>query len=70
LGGAELTIPPPLNLQADVRALADRHDFSGVVAVLRRGERIMAFARGSADRANQRPITLDTRLPSRVSSKV
>jgi len=62
LGGAELTIPPPLNLQADARALADRHDFSGVVAVSRRGERIMAFARGSADRANQRPITLDTRF--------
>lgn len=52
----------PMNLQADVQALADEHDFSGVVAVSRHGERVMALARGSADRANQRPITLDTRF--------
>jgi CubicO group peptidase (beta-lactamase class C family) len=49
-------------LRDDLGALADAGDFSGVVAVSSDGERIIELARGFADRANGRPITLDTRF--------
>ena len=49
-------------LYDDLRALATEHDFSGAVAVSRDGERLVEFARGAADRANQRPNTLGTRF--------
>ena len=49
-------------MRVDLEALAAEHDFSGVLAVSRDGERLVEFARGFADRANERPITLDTRF--------
>lgn len=52
----------PMDLDRELQALADEHDFSGVVAVSRNGERLVELARGLADRANRRPITLDTRF--------
>jgi CubicO group peptidase (beta-lactamase class C family) len=51
-----------VTLQDELQALADEHDFSGVVAVSRHGERFAELSRGYADRANERPITLDTRF--------
>lgn len=51
-----------MTLDRDLAALADEHDFSGVVAVSRDGRRVADLARGFADRANGRPITLDTRF--------
>ncbi len=51
-----------LTLRDDLEALADEHGFSGVAAVSREGERLVEFARGYADRANQRPNTLATRF--------
>jgi CubicO group peptidase (beta-lactamase class C family) len=51
-----------VTLQADLEALADEKGFSGVVAVSLDGRRIAELARGMADRANGRPITLDTRF--------
>jgi CubicO group peptidase (beta-lactamase class C family) len=51
-----------LSLQDKIRTLADEKDFSGVVAVSRAGDRLVELARGSADRANGRPITIATRF--------
>lgn len=51
-----------MTLKADLEALAVAGDFSGVVVVSRDGERIVELARGFADRANGRPITLETRF--------
>lgn len=46
--------------QGDLTALADERDFSGVIAVSQGGSRQFELARGFADRANQRPNTMDT----------
>src|SRR6476620_11487537 len=43
-------------------ALAEREDFSGVVSLTDHGDDVFALARGHADRANRRPITLETRF--------
>ena len=51
-----------MTLHDDLEALADEHDFSGVLAVSRNGERLVELARGYADRANERAVTLDTRF--------
>ena len=51
-----------MSLQDALQALADEKDFFGVVAVSRNGERLAEFARGLADRANERPNTLATRF--------
>jgi CubicO group peptidase (beta-lactamase class C family) len=51
-----------VTLQADLEALADEKGFSGVVAVSIDGRRIAELDLGMADRANGRPITLDTRF--------
>jgi CubicO group peptidase (beta-lactamase class C family) len=51
-----------MTLQADLEGLADETGFSGVVAVSHHGRRIAELSRGMADRANGRPITLDTRF--------
>lgn len=51
-----------MSLQDKIRTLADEKDFSGVVAVSRAGDRLVELARGSADRANGRPITIATRF--------
>jgi CubicO group peptidase (beta-lactamase class C family) len=51
-----------MTLQADLEALAEAWDFSGVVVVSRDGGRIVELARGFADRANGRPNTLETRF--------
>jgi CubicO group peptidase (beta-lactamase class C family) len=48
--------------QDELESLADEGGFSGVVAVSRDGDRLVSFARGLADRANGRPITLGTRF--------
>jgi len=53
----------------DVRALAAEKDFSGVVVVSRGSERLIEFASGFADRANQRPNTLETRFGRRVAPR-
>ncbi len=49
-----------MTLQDDLNELADAEEFSGVVAVSKDGERIAELARGFADRANERPNTLET----------
>ena len=51
-----------MTLQAEIERLAEAEDFSGVVAVARDGTRSVELARGFADRANERPNTLDTRF--------
>ena len=51
-----------MNLRDDLELLADEKDFSGVAVVSRDGDRLIGLARGSADRANDRPNTLDTRF--------
>jgi CubicO group peptidase (beta-lactamase class C family) len=51
-----------VSLQADLERLADAGDFSGVIGLSRNGERFVELARGRADRANGRPIRLDTRF--------
>jgi CubicO group peptidase (beta-lactamase class C family) len=51
-----------MTVQDDLEALADGKDFSGVAVVSRAGMRLAEVARGFADRANQRPHTLDTRF--------
>lgn len=51
-----------MTLPADLRALAEAIDFSGVVVVARGGDRLAEVIRGAADRANGRPNTLDTRF--------
>jgi CubicO group peptidase (beta-lactamase class C family) len=50
------------SLQADLEAVAEQHDFSGVAVAWRAGRRIVELARGDADRANHVPITLETRF--------
>ena len=49
-------------LQDDLEALADEKDFSGVLVVSHGGHRLVELVRGSADRANGRPNTLETRF--------
>jgi CubicO group peptidase (beta-lactamase class C family) len=49
-----------MTLTDDLEALAEKDDFSGVIAVSRNDHRLVELARGFADRANGRPITLDT----------
>jgi CubicO group peptidase (beta-lactamase class C family) len=51
-----------VSLQIDLEHLADVGDFSGVVGVSRNGESLVELARGLADRANGRPIGLETRF--------
>ena len=51
-----------VSLQADLERLAEEGDFSGVIGLSRSGERFVELARGLADRANGRPIRLDTRF--------
>jgi len=51
-----------MSLQRDLAELAEARDFSGVVVVSSDGNRVVEMARGAADRANARPITLDTRF--------
>lgn len=51
-----------MSIQDEVGVLADENDFSGVVAVSVAGDRLVEFARGLADRANARPITMATRF--------
>jgi CubicO group peptidase (beta-lactamase class C family) len=51
-----------MTLQADLVAIADREDFSGVAVVFSGGERVVGLARGDADRADHRPVTLETRF--------
>ncbi len=51
-----------MSLKADLERLVDAEDFSGVVGLSRNGERFIELARGLADRANARPIRLDTRF--------
>jgi CubicO group peptidase (beta-lactamase class C family) len=51
-----------MTLQDEIEALAEAEDFSGVVVVSRHGDRSVELARGFADRANERPNTLDTRF--------
>jgi CubicO group peptidase (beta-lactamase class C family) len=51
-----------MTLSKDLEALAESNDFSGVVVVAKGGDRIVELARGLADRANRRPITLETRF--------
>jgi CubicO group peptidase (beta-lactamase class C family) len=51
-----------LRLRDELHAIADGHDFSGVLAVSREGRRLVELARGHADRANDRVITMDTRF--------
>ena len=58
-----------MTLRHDLEALAAEKDFSGVVAVTRDGNVLVEFARGAADRANQRPNTLDTRFATASATK-
>ncbi len=51
-----------MTLQDELEAQADAGDFAGVVAVSRNGKRLAELARGFADRANERPNTLETRF--------
>ena len=52
----------PVTLQRELEALAEAGDFSGLIVVSRAGERTVELVRGFADRANERPNTLDTRF--------
>ena len=58
-----------MTLQDDLAALAEEHDFSGVVAVSRDGARLAELARGDADRANARPITMATPMATASATK-
>jgi CubicO group peptidase (beta-lactamase class C family) len=58
-----------VSLRADLEALADVEDFSGVLAVRRAGERVVELARGNADRANGRPNALGTRFAIASATK-
>jgi len=51
-----------MTLRDDLVTIADEHDFSGALAVSRDGVRLAELTRGFADRANERPITLETRF--------
>ena len=51
-----------VSLQADLERLAEGGDFSGVIGLSRNGERFVELHRGLADRANSRPIRLDSRF--------
>lgn len=51
-----------VSLNEELRALAEDDDFSGAVNVMRHGERIVRFARGFADRANERRNDEHTRF--------
>jgi len=51
-----------MTLRDDLEAIADEHDFSGALTVSRDGRRLVELTRGLADRANERPITLETRF--------
>ena len=73
LGGqgraAAFRMPVTASLQDDLDALAEERDFSGVVVVSRDGVRLAELARGAADRANARPITLATPLAVASATK-
>jgi CubicO group peptidase (beta-lactamase class C family) len=58
-----------MRLGADLEALADEHDFSGVAAVSQDGDHLVALARGFADRANGRPNILATRFAIASATK-
>jgi len=58
-----------MTLPAELEALADEHDFSGVAAISRNGIRVAELARGFADRANKRPNTLGTRFATASATK-
>jgi CubicO group peptidase (beta-lactamase class C family) len=62
-------MPVTASLQDDLDALAEERDFSGVVVVSRDGVRLAELARGAADRANARPITLATPLAVASATK-
>lgn len=49
--------------------LLDEHGFSGVITVRRPGERVVALARGMADRAQGRPNTIDTNFATASATK-
>jgi CubicO group peptidase (beta-lactamase class C family) len=51
-----------MTLLDDLQVIAEASDFSGVVTVSRHAQRVAELSRGFADRANKRPITLDTRF--------
>jgi CubicO group peptidase (beta-lactamase class C family) len=51
-----------VSLQTDLERLAEERDFSGVIGLSRNGDRFVELARGLADRANGRPMPLDTRF--------
>jgi CubicO group peptidase (beta-lactamase class C family) len=51
-----------VTLQEDLEGLAEAKNFSGVVTVSLGDRRIAELARGMADRANHRPISMDTRF--------
>lgn len=52
----------PSRLEQHLRELIKTTSFSGVVRVEREGESVIDVAAGFADRANERPNTLDTRF--------
>lgn len=56
-------------LTDELHALADKHDFSGVVVVTRGAERLVELARGTADRTGGRPITPGTRFATASVTK-
>ena len=58
-----------MSLRADLEALADAEDFSGALAVSQAGKRIVELARGFADRANERPNTVETRFAIASAAK-
>jgi len=51
-----------VTLRTDLERLAEAEDFSGVVGLSRGGGTLVELARGFADRANGRPIRIDTRF--------
>lgn len=58
-----------VGLQDDVTDRADAIGFSGAVAVRSRGGRVAELASGMADRAQARPIRLDTRFATASATK-
>ena len=49
-----------MSVRVDLERLTDLVDFSGIVGLSRNGERFVELTRGMADRANGRPIRVDT----------
>ena len=56
-------------LTAEITEIADHTDFSGVVSVTRGGSAQLRYARGLADRANERTIRTDTAFGIASASK-